>query len=90
MKNPSITILLNHHPDGMGYLYGQLMSRDGEIYRVDIMPPEAEWSGDIRLTAAFAPHPTDWVVYLDGEELARVSRRDDLNTIVPQKFLASR
>ena len=63
-------------PDGFGLIYGELVAGDTH-YRVDIMPPESEWDGDFKLDG-FPPHPTDWVVYVDGEEITRVRKRGDL------------
>lgn len=61
---------LKTRPDGYGYIYG--VWQDGEhSIRVDIMPPRAHWVGDMMLPDR-PPHQTDWVVYADGEEIARV------------------
>lgn len=75
-------LALKAEPDGFGFIYGTLTGSDGECRRVDIMPPLPCWRGDIKLGGNGAPHPTDWVVYLDGEEVARVSTRDDLEAAV--------
>lgn len=64
--------------DGFGFLYGTLSDGVGAGCRVDIMPPLPHWHGSIMLTGEGAPHPTDWVVYVDGNEIARVSRREDI------------
>ena len=66
-------------PDGFGFLYGQLHVGD-DSYRVDIMPPEPEWRGDIKMQERL-PHPTDWVVYVNGDEIARVRKREDIDTV---------
>ena len=61
---------LKTRPDGYGYIYG--VWQDGEeTMRVDIMPPHMHWDGDIMMPDR-PPHETDWVVYADGEEVARV------------------
>ena len=79
---------LKPEPDGFGYLYGQVFAPDGAVYRVDIMPPDGAWRGDIRLTGQGAPHATDWVVYMNGEEIARVRKREDLAAAMTPGLLA--
>ena len=64
-------------PDGFGFLYGQLFAPDGAVAHVDVLPPVGEWRGNMKL-ADYPPHATDWIVYADGEEIARVARREDL------------
>ena len=61
---------LKTRPDGYGYIYG-VWVRGEETVRVDIMPPRAHWDVDMMLPDR-APHETDWVVYANGEEIARV------------------
>lgn len=74
-------------PDGLGFLYGELVCGE-TVYRVDIMPPEKEWRGDVRMKV-HGPHPTDWVVYLDGEEIARVRARDELEVAISNALTSS-
>lgn len=61
---------LKIRPDGYGYIYGVWQEGERSV-RVDIMPPRAHWDGDMMLPDR-PPHETDWVVYADGEEIARV------------------
>lgn len=61
---------LNERPDGTGFFYGTFRDETDSSHRVDVMPPRDIWSGDFNAEAA---HPTDWVVYLDGEEVQRAS-----------------
>ena len=75
--------------DGFGIIYGQVLAADGEVYCVDIMPPIADWRGDHKLDG-YPPHAIDWVVYLDGVEIARVAERDDLQTAVTTKLIESK
>lgn len=58
-------------PDGFGFIYGTVHDEAGNTWRVNIMPPKAHWRGDLPLTG-FEPHETDWVIYIDGAEVARV------------------
>ena len=76
MDKPALN--LKPAPDGYGFIYGEVTLGE-ERHRVDIMPPVAEWSGDFKLEN-YSPHETDWVVYVDGEEIARVRKRVDLET----------
>ena len=82
-------LALKSEPDGYGFIYGQVFAADGEVYRVDIMPPIAEWRGDFKLDD-YPPHATDWVVYLDGVEIARVAKRDELQSAVTTKLIESK
>ncbi len=74
-------LTLKPEPDGLGYIYGTLIDDDGEVYRVNVLPPAPQWRGDLKPGDGL-PHPTDWIVYLDGDEIARVSRREDIDTAV--------
>jgi len=67
---------LNEAPDGYGYFYGTLQ-RGEEIERLNIMPPLPYWSGDDK-QGKYAPHATQWVVYLNGEEVARATSINQL------------
>lgn len=78
-------LTLKDEPDGFGFIYGQYVDADGDAYRVDIMPPATDWRGDMRPSKEL-PHPTDWVVHLDGEEMARVRRRDDIAAAVARRL----
>jgi len=77
---------LNARPDGFGYLYGTVRDDAGQSHDVNIMPPIAHWHGDLKLSGNGAPHPTDWVVYLDGEEIARGRDRDDLKAAIIKRL----
>jgi len=63
---------LNDDPDGYGYFYGTLRRGD-VVHRLNVMPPLPHWTGAARLDE-YGPHETDWVVYLNGDEIARASR----------------
>lgn len=71
---------LSVEPDGFGFYYGWA-ERNGERVRVDVLPPEHLWRGDIKLEGQ-KPDPKAWVLYLDGEEFARVERREDIITVL--------
>ena len=77
---------LKPQPDGYGFIYGEL--RDGDdSHIVNIMPPVSHWSGDFKLTD-YEPHETDWVLSLDGEEIARVKERDQIKSKLITKLLS--
>lgn len=79
---------LKPEPDGFGFIYGTLITEEGEVYRVDIMPPANEWSGSMKPSGGL-PHPTDWVIHLDGDEIARVRRRDDIVQAVTSHLVST-
>lgn len=76
MAEDNIDFNLKPMPDGFGFLYGELHKGD-EHHRLDIMPPLPHWQGDVMMDD-YGPHETDWVVYVDGEEIARVKAREDI------------
>jgi hypothetical protein len=59
---------LSTEPDGFGFYYGWA-ERDGGRGRVDVLPPDHLWRGDIKLEGQ-KPDPKAWVLYLNGEEFA--------------------
>ena len=71
-----LTLRLSSEPDGFGFYYGWA-ERDGEQVRVDVMPPEHLWRGDI-LLSDHRPDPMAWTVYADGQELARIGKLEEL------------
>lgn len=63
---------LKERPDGFGFIYGEYQN-----HNVNIMPPKSLWEGDMVLEG-YEPHETDWVLYLDGEEIGRVTKQNQL------------
>ncbi|MCH9808449.1 MAG: hypothetical protein K0U74_12005 [Alphaproteobacteria bacterium] len=80
-----VTLNLNSRPDGYGFLYGDVWRGD-EHHRVNVLPPAGRWAGDLKLED-YEPHATDWVVYMDGEEVARAKERDGLLAVIQQHLL---
>ena len=76
---------LKSQPDGLGYLYGTYRDTNGDSYRIDILPPAADWRGDMKPGAV---DPTHWIIYVDGEEIGRVTRRADIATILTKSLPA--
>lgn len=71
----------NRRPDGYGWLYGHLTDAAGNhLARVEVMPPVSEWAGDV-VCPGYEPG-VEWVVYLDGEEVARVEHRSEIEAAV--------
>ena len=73
------TLNLKPEQDGMGYFYGEWIGNDGQRIRVDVLPP---LSHPIPYFVATTDgmHETDWIVYANGEEIARVQARDTIET----------
>lgn len=82
-------VRLAPEPDGYGFIYGKVWDEEGAIHDVNILPPAAEWRGQSRL-AGFEPHASDWIVYLDGEEVARVRNGVELERTVLGYLSAAR
>lgn len=65
-------VKLSERPDGYGFFYGHA-EKDGQTVNVNILPPKEKWDGDTKLEG-FEPEPGQWIVYADGEEIARLER----------------
>lgn len=83
------TFRLSRMPDGLGYLYGDYVADDGSRVRLDILPPLTE-PRPIGVMKNDAADPTHWIIYANGEEIARVEKSDDLERIVTQRLLTSK
>jgi hypothetical protein len=73
-------LTLNPRPDGYGFLYTSAWV-NGEHVRIDILPPAHLWQGDVMLDNC-KPDPKAWIVYMNGEQFARVERREDLPAVL--------
>ena len=74
-----VEINLKAMPDGFGFIYGEGVDARGESRRINIMPPLSHWRGDIKMDTN-GPNTTDWVLYVDGDEVARALSRGELET----------
>ena len=74
-------VRLAPEPDGYGFIYGKVWDEQGAIHDVNILPPVSEWRGHTRLSG-FEPHARDWILYLDGAEIARVASGVGLERLV--------
>lgn len=77
---------LSPEQDGLGYYYGRHIADDGTTTRVDILPPTSH-PRPYFVMSSDGMHETDWIVYADGEEIGRVSRREDIDNLVAQKLI---
>jgi hypothetical protein len=71
-----VEIQLSDRPDGFGFFYGTARKGDA-VVRVNILPPENLWQGDVMLGDG-KPDPTHWQVFADGELIARIERQEDV------------
>ena len=68
-------IRLHDRPDGFGYFYG-----DGDVAsgrppaHINLLPPKGEWDGDVPIGDVC----DQWIGYVDGEEVARSTSRDEV------------
>ena len=78
-----VEVKLSTRPDGYGFYYGE--ARLGHTScRVNVLPPVPLWDGDMKLEN-HQPDPEHSIIYVDGEEIARVKRREDLGAaMVPR------
>jgi hypothetical protein len=60
---------LNPVPDAYGFIYCQAQCGD-RSFGVNVLPPKSEWQGQYKLDG-YVPAEQDWIVYVDGEEVAR-------------------
>ncbi|MEO8629067.1 MAG: hypothetical protein ABI612_13335 [Betaproteobacteria bacterium] len=73
----SVILDLNPVPDAYGFIYGQ--ARHGDfILSVNVLPPKSHWRGQFKLDG-YVPDEHDWIVYVDGEEMARVQTRSSVD-----------
>jgi hypothetical protein len=88
----NIRLEIKPEPDGFGYYYGEAI-HNGEVHAINLMPPKAQWRGQLAVKD-HGPHPTDWVGYVAGEEVARGATRLELEmkivTVLQQGLSLSR
>ncbi|MGD9785689.1 MAG: hypothetical protein AB7E80_07985 [Hyphomicrobiaceae bacterium] len=72
----AVSIELKPVPDGYGFIYGRAFY-GGQGFDINVMPPEAHWAGDFKL-AGYEPHTSDWILFVDGQEVGRVAARADV------------
>jgi len=82
-------LTLSDMQDGMGFFYGTFTDDYGHSVRVDVLPPKSHPRPYFVLDTNERQHDTAWLIFLGGEEVAHVSRREDIEKIVSQKLLPS-
>lgn len=83
-----MSLLLNSSADSSGWLVASYETADGESVRVDVMPPKDTWNGG-SYYAGFEPHETEWVIYIDGDEVDRVLSWQEIEESVRQTLSKS-
>lgn len=78
--NDKIKVEFNARPDGYGFIYGKA-KRGDEIIDVNVIPPKAEWDGDMVLKG-YEPESDKYLVLVEGEIIAKVGRREDIGQAV--------
>ena len=82
-------LILKPEQDGMGYFYGTYAGDDGSAVRVDVLPPHSHPRPVFVMNTPAEQHPTQWIVYANGQEIARVERREDLDTLDVTRLLTA-
>jgi hypothetical protein len=83
------TLTLKPVQDGMGYYYGEYVAEDGQRTRVDVLPPRSHPRPSFVMDENAKADDAAWIIYADGEKIARAHRREDLADVIA-KQLASR
>jgi hypothetical protein len=73
-------LTLKPEQDGTGYFYGHYVADDGTHVRVDVLPPKT-YPRPYFVMDNSAMHDTEWLIYANGDEIARVSRREDIDAL---------
>lgn len=79
-------LTLKPEQDGLGYFYGTYVTDSGHTIRVDVLPPKSHPRPPFVMVSD-GMHATDWLVFADGKEVARVATRDDLAALDIGKLL---
>ena len=83
-------LMLKPEQDGMGYFYGTYEGDDGEHVRVDVLPPKSFPRPLFAMGRPAEQDDTAWIVYANGHELARVTRREDVDALDVVKLLLAK
>lgn len=70
---------LSTRVDGSGYFYGWAQL-DSKSCRVDVLPPKP-YLGDL-MPPPCTPDDTQHIIFLEGDEVARCDRRDEVHYVV--------
>lgn len=69
------SLTLRPDQDGMGYFYGDYRTDAGERLRVNVLPPRSHPRPSYVLVANEEADARQWIIYVNGEEVARVDDR---------------
>jgi len=71
-----LDLKLSEAPDQYGFFYGTAQLGE-QFSRVNVLPPRAQWAGG-EMLEGYKPDDKKWIVYADGEEIARMEKRADI------------
>ena len=71
--------------DGQGFFYGRFDAGD-ESFRIDILPPSSH-PRPYYVTPNPAADPEMWTIFINGEEIARIKRREDVPRLLVTRLL---
>jgi hypothetical protein len=77
-----IEIKLSQRVDGFGFIRGEARKGDTVVH-VNMLPPEPLWTGSIMLEE-HQPDPEMWLVFADGELIAKIARQEDVGAALAQ------
>ncbi len=79
-----------YDPDGCGYIYGDVVHKDGTRLGVNILQPlkvRRSQIGYMLIPMEDEEPNDDWIVYLDGEEIARIKTIEALEGDFVRKLI---
>ena len=82
----SVTVKLQPQPDAYGFIYGHAW-RGERMVSLNVMPPESHWRGQYKLED-HKPSKAEWVFFIEGREVARISGQPDLESEFKRLLLA--
>jgi hypothetical protein len=77
-----IEVKLSQRVDGFGFIRGEAR-KGGTVVHVNMLPPEPLWAGSIMLEE-HQPDPKMWLVFADGELIAKIARLEDVGAALAQ------
>jgi hypothetical protein len=79
-----IEVKLSQRVDGFGFIRGEARKGDTVVH-VNMLPPEPLWAGSIMLEE-HQPDPKMWLVFADGELIAKIARQEDVGAALAQRL----
>ena len=85
----SYRFVLKLEQDGCGFYYGHFDVGD-ESYRIDCMPPKSEPRPFfVHADATRNADPNLWIINVNGEEIARVPTRAEIEPMLVARLVAN-